>query len=156
MDGCAVPNSMDMDEVITKGYITKMLKDNYTLLIIFAILFLILVGILLYFGQQCMDAYKMYKQSSGGSSPSTNVDSEVYPIDPADPTSDPLDSLAGVTDPNKYKDAEEQKFYKDVDTIYKDYNKEKTSYIKSTYNRDNDDEINEKMIYSKYDSYQKL
>ena len=147
MDGCAVPNSMDMDEVITKGYITKMLQDNYTLLIIFAILCIILIGILLYFSQQCMEAYNMYKQSTLGAVP-VNVDNEVYPLD----ASDPLDSLV-TTDPNKYRDPEEQKFYKDVDTIYKDYNKEKTNYIKSTYNRDNDDEINEKMIYSKYDSY---
>ena len=158
MDSCAVPNSIDMDEVITKGYITKMLSDNYTLLIVFAILFLILVFILLYFIKQCFNAYKMYKQNTlGGSSPPVNIDDEIYPMDPLDnlESSDPLDNLV-TTDPNNYRDPEEQKFYKDVDTIYKDYNKEKTNYIKSTYNRDNDDEINEKMIYSKYDSYQKL
>jgi len=155
MDGCAVPNSIDMDEVITKGYITKMLSDNYTLLIVFAILFCILMFVLLYFIKQCYNSYKMYNQNTlGGSSPPVNVDSEIYPTDPSDPLADSLDNLT-TTDPNKYRDPEEQNFYKDVDTIYKDYNKEKTNYIKSTYNRDNDDEINEKIIYSKYDNYQK-
>lgn len=152
MDTCAVPNSIDMDEVITKGYITKMLSDNYTLLIVFAILFLILLFVLLYFGKQCYNAYKMYKKSNGDAPP-VNVDNEIYPLDVEDPA-DPLDNL-NITDPNEYRDPEEKKFYKDVDTIYKDYNTEKTNYIKSTYNRDNDDEINEKIIYSKYDSYQK-
>lgn len=152
MDSCAVPNSIDMDEVITKGYITKMLSDNYTLLIVFVILFLILLFVLLYFIRQCYNAYKMYNQNTLDAPP-VNVDSEIYPLDAEDPA-DPLDNL-NITDPNEYRDPEEKKFYKDVDTIYKDYNTEKTNYIKSTYNRDNDDEINEKMIYSKYDSYQK-
>jgi hypothetical protein len=64
-------------------------------------------------------------------------------------------SLTGPVNPNSYKDKGEIKFYKDIDDTYYNYNQQKTNYISRIYSgRDNDDIINDKIQYSKYDDYE--
>lgn len=64
-------------------------------------------------------------------------------------------SLTGPVNPNSYKDKGELKFYDNLDTTYSNYNKQKTDYIARIYSgRDNDDIINDKIQYSKYDDYE--
>jgi predicted PurR-regulated permease PerM len=141
MDGCAVPSPIDMDEVITKGYISKMLSDNYTLLIIFIIIIGLLLFLAIYFINQIKTTVKDYNRNIQKTGSTINTENEVYLDEPE------------VLDPNTYQDPNKQQFYKNVDTVYKEYNKEKTNYIKSTYNKENDDSIDNRIIYSKYDDY---
>lgn len=64
-------------------------------------------------------------------------------------------SLTGPINPNSYKDKSEIKFYDNLDTTYSNYNKQKTDYISRLYSgRENDDIINDKIQYSKYDDYE--
>jgi predicted PurR-regulated permease PerM len=141
MEGCAVPSPIDMDELITKGYISKMLSDNYTLLIIFVIIIGILLFLTTYFINQIKTTLKDYNRNIQKIGSTINTEDEVYIDEPE------------VLDPNTYQDPNKQQFYKNVDTVYKEYNKEKTNYIKSTYNKENDDSIDRNIVYSKYDDY---
>lgn len=44
-------------------------------------------------------------------------------------------------------------FYKSVEEKYNTYNKEKTEYIRTTYEKDNDDIIDRKLLFPQYDNY---
>lgn len=64
-------------------------------------------------------------------------------------------SLTGPMNANSYREKDELKFYNNVDTVYSNYNKQKTDYIAKIYSgRDNDDIIDDKIQYSKYDDYE--
>ena len=135
MEGCSAPAPLDMDEVIVKGYISRMLSDNYTLLIIFMFVVIILVFILKYFYGQAMTTYKDYKKNTAQQAESTEEDVP--------------------TDPTKFQDPGKLKFYETVSDVYKEYNIEKTKYVKSTYQTENTDVIDDKIAYARHDNYDK-
>ena len=144
MEGCSVPG-VDVPELMIKGGIAKMLSDNYTLLILFFVLGAFIILVLYYFVSQLLDALKDYKKNSGNTV-TVNAQDSVEEIDPDDPDAVP-------EDPNKYTDGNKQTFYKNVDSTYSTYNKEKTQYVKATYGKDNDDKIDNTIEYKKYDDY---
>lgn len=142
MEGCAIPSPIDMDEIIVKGYISRLLSDNYTLLIIFIIVTIVLIIVLIYFVKQVQSALKDYYNNIIASDIPTNIDNEVY-----------NEEESKETNTSKFQDPNKLKFYKGMTKVYNSYNVEKSNYIKSTYNRDSDDNINDTVIYKKYDNY---
>jgi hypothetical protein len=141
MSDCAVPSPLDMDDMIVKNSIKRMLSDNYTLLFVFLFITIILVLILVYFFKQIQFTLKNYKKFIGNNETiNTDTDNEIIDDD-------------NITDPSKYQDPNKTSFYKSVKDLYNEYNTEKTNYIKTTYNKENDDYINEKMEYKTYDDY---
>ena len=143
-ESCAIPVPMDMDELIVKSSIKRMLSDNYTLLFVFLFVIVILVLILLYFFKQIKLTLDNYKKYIGQNETiSTNDDNEVQYTD----------EDTSVMDVSKYQDSNKTAFYKSVKDLYNEYNTEKTNYIKTTYGKENDDYIDENMSYKAYDDY---
>lgn len=144
MEGCAVPSAMDLDELMVRNYISRMLSDNYTMLIIFAIVIALLIMVLSYFIKNTMRTLKDYKSNLQRSEAPKDKDSEVYVDD---------DNDNAVVDPKAYQESNKLNFMKQMDNAYQDYNLEKTSYIRATYNRTNDDVVDNRVVYKKYDDY---
>lgn len=163
--GCSgIPNS----EVLLKK-INIMITDNYTLLFVLVIILGVLGVSLWYFISSFKKTIKNYldgkrevleagkaappkdkKQTAsmvGGDPKNPQEDNEIYYMDPK--TDNPT-----LVDPNEFLPKEKKAFLSSVDTAYEDYNLHKTRYITSTYNgRDNDDIINDQVMYSDYDDY---
>lgn len=160
--GCGgVPNG----EVLLKK-INLMLSDNYTLLFVLLLIFLVLGVSLHYFVGSLRKTLTHYiegkKDMSKLGQPNTKKpsvllgngdprnpmeDQEVYFPDPKkeDPT---------YVDPVDFMEKDKKNFLKKVDTAYKEYNESKSRYISSTYNgRENDDMVNQQMMYPEYDDY---
>jgi hypothetical protein len=144
MEDCGVPGPIDMDEVITLNYITRMLSDNYTLLIICGIIIGLLIFILTYFVKLVQTTIKEYHKNSGKGELSGNTENEIYSSENDD-----------LVDPTQYQAPEKRAFLKSLNDNYKEYNIEKTQYIKATYGKDNDDYIDGKISYRTYDDYEK-
>lgn len=145
MDGCTVPSSMDITEIMNRAHIGRLLSDNYTMLIIFIIITVSLTFVLTYFIKDIRQTIKEHNKNILKSEVSKNDQDEVYFDDGGAETE--------FIDPTKYQEAGKIKFFKDVDQTYKDYNLEKTIYIKSGFNKENDDYIDTRMSYKKYDDY---
>jgi hypothetical protein len=78
------------------------------------------------------------------------ADDEYYPTDPEEVYSSyiPQEKNPG------YPTHTAKKFYEDVDRKYGEYNAKKSSYIADVYDgRQNDDVVDKRVIYSKYDDY---
>ena len=58
-----------------------------------------------------------------------------------------------VEDPLTHQEPGKQQFYKKVDDVFKEYNIEKTQYIATTYGHENDDKVDNRIAYKKYDDY---
>lgn len=144
MDGCAVPTGMDLIEVMNRAHISRLLSDNYTMLIVFVFITAALGWVLTYFVKELKKTIYDYRRYTLKSEVPKSDQDEVY--------TDNNDELQ-VSDPSKYQEANKIKFFNDVDQVYKDYNVEKTTYIKSGFNKENDDYIDGRMSYKKYDDY---
>lgn len=136
---------MDLTEVMNRAHINRLLSDNYTMIIIFIIISAALTFVLVYFVKDVRRTiYEHNKNTLKSEVPKSDQD-EVYVDDGGAETA--------ATDPAKYQEANKVKFFKDVDQVYKDYNLGKTDYIKSGFNKENDDYIDARMAYKKYDEY---
>lgn len=144
MDTCSAPGG-DMDDVIVKNYIGRMLSDNYTLLIVFVLVSAMIIFVLNYFFKQARATYNDYKKNKAQSASNPDdpqADNEIEP----DENDEPVDT-------KKYQDAGKQQFYKNIDTAYKEYNTEKSKYIEVNYGKENDDYVDQKVAYREYDDY---
>lgn len=139
---CAIPSPLDMEELIVKKTISRMLSDNYTLIIVFVVILGILAIIFTYFGKQILNSIKQYKKNNLQNLIG-DPDKEIY-----------LEEENNMIDVKKYQEGGKQQFYKDIDKIYREYNVEKTNYIKSTYGSENDDYIDQKISYKTYDNHE--
>lgn len=161
INGCGGPVS---GELLLKK-INMMLSDNYTLLFALLLIFIVLGLSMSYFVNSLRATLKAYydgkrdadeaaaggkkgKKSGGDGDPRNPADdSEVYYNDPQ--KDDPV-----YTDPAKYMERNKRVFLENVATAYKQYNQEKSKYIAGTYaGRDNDDIIDDDVLYSAYDKY---
>ena len=144
MDTCSAPGG-DMDDLIVKNYIGRMLSDNYTLLIVFVLVSAMIIFVLNYFFKQARATYNDYKKNkaqSEANSTDPNADNEVEP----DENEEPVDT-------NKFQDVNKQKFFKGIDDVYREYNTEKSKYIEVNYGKENDDYVDQKVAYKDYDNY---
>jgi hypothetical protein len=148
MDSCSVPTSVNINELTVKNSIKRILSDSYTLLIVFGIVSFLLIMLIIYFGKQISGTLSEYKKqaikNSGEANIGKNEESEIY----LDEDEDQFQK-----DTFKYQNPNKVKFYKNVDTVYNDYNKEKSTYVKANYNKDNDDRIDRSIVYKQYDDY---
>lgn len=146
MDGCSLPTATNLDELVVRSMISRMLSDNYTLVIIFIIAASLIIFILHYFVKQTLTVLKDYKNNKQQVDISKGGENEIYLDDDNDIT---------MVDPKMYELDEKKKFYKDVAVVYKEYNEEKTNYLKATYGKTNDDYVDENIAYKQYDDYEK-
>lgn len=123
----------------------RLITDNYTVIIISIILLIVLFICLKYFGTQIYTSIKRYRQTAikvKSALPNVTEDTEIY-----DEDDKPYDI-------SKYFDQGKNDFVKSMEDAYKDYNKLKSDYIRTTYSKNNDDLVNKDTVfYGKYDDY---
>lgn len=166
MSECLAKFSADPDirSVINRKLISSLITDNYTILIIFIVLGVFLFLIALYFIGHLRSTLRDYRKYNRklelAPAPSNNqydpdADNESYIKDDVKERGDMgLYKTQFRDDPMDYINKGKKDFLEDVQTKYDDYNVLKSQYIKNTYKKDNDDVINERIMFSKYDNYE--
>lgn len=140
--GCLTPTGKDAGPFVYIEMCQKMITDNYGLLFLLLILVVVLVFLLIYFISEMKTSLSLYWKSlpEGKLKSATAQDDEID------------DTINTKMATNKF-DQSTKDFYKSVEEKYNIYNKEKTNYIKTTYEKDNDDIIDRKMLFPQYDNY---
>ncbi len=123
----------------------RLIADNYTVIVICIILSIVLFICLKYFGTQIYEVIQRYRKSAiqvKSGLPDVTEDTEIY-----DEDDKPYDI-------SKYFGQGKNDFVKSMEDAYKDYNKLKSDYIRTTYSKTNDDVIDKDTVfYGKYDDY---
>lgn len=136
----------DLSGTVMMRRLNKLISDNYSLILVSILVFIIPIVMIVYFGRQMADSIKLYKKavvSGTGTSKKDPEDKELYEDDV-------------YFDNTKYYDANKADFLKEMKSTYKEYNKEWDDYIKKTYASKNDDHIDQSVLYKKYDNYDGL
>lgn len=146
-----------------KKILEKLISDNYTILCIFFIVLLTCLIIMYYYGSNIRKTLRdYYKYSASAKLHATSsdnqyddtADNEVYQN-----VSDKLEKDVGFRKFDVVNQAEEhirqtkKEFMEDIRKRYEEYNTLKSDYILGTYSRVNDDVIDDKILYNKYDDY---
>jgi hypothetical protein len=123
--------------------IERMVADNYTIIGIAIITFILLFIVIRYFAKQLYEVIKNYQNSKKKQQAEKKGvdDSEIY-----DEDEPPVDT-------SKYMESGKTDFVKDLETAYKDYNKLKGEYIRTNYSKVSDDGIDKTAFYKKHDDY---
>lgn len=145
MSACAFdkPKSFEALEEIQMNKIMKMIKDKYSIIAISIGIILTCIFILFFFAKQLFNAVHKWKVMSSKYTAPSDFNEE-YPDEPSKEMGDPI---------NYYSEGK-QKFVKNIKSIYKQYNREKNSYIVNTLKKPNDDVVDSTILFSKYDSYE--
>lgn len=166
MSDCLAKFSADPDlrSLINRKLINSLITDNYTVLIIFVILFVFIVLIIFYFSSHLrtvLSEYRKYNRKLElAPAPSNNqydpdADNERYDKDePGEKGDLRLYNTQIRDDPMDYINKGKKDFIADVKTKYGDYNELKSQYIKTTYKKDNDDVIDDNIMFGKHDDYE--
>lgn len=156
--------TMDLDFTVYQNKLSRIITDNYTIIVVFLIITIFLAMIIWYFARNLQTTLRNYrkfgKKFDISPAPTDNqydkaADDENYDNNKKDVDMDVgLMQVASREDPNDFMPKGKKDFIENVTNKYTDYNKEKTSYIRSTRKSTNDDIINDKMLYRKHDDYE--
>lgn len=130
---------MDISGTVQLKQIEKIIGTNYSILGIF-ILLLIVSIISFYYIFSLL--YRELKMFLGFKKKAIHDDQEYY-----DDTKDLKYNVSNYYDKGK------QDFLNNMKKEYKDYNDFKSNYIRTNFNTDNNDLIDEKILFNKYDNY---
>ena len=149
---CAPEGCHKMGGAMILKKLQNMLNDNYTMLIVMIVLLSLLGLALWYFINSLKNTLVNYYKNKkvldvasnsigdiSNNQHDTKADNEIYYETPSE---DP-----NKKDPSTFIPKEKQEFIKKVETDYKDINDYKTKYISDTYDKDNDDVIDAKILY---------
>lgn len=150
--------------IVNKKIIASLITDNYTILIVFIALAIFIVAIAFYFinhMRTVLKDYNKYNRKLELAPPPTNnqydvgADDERYEKEDAKEKGDiGLYKMQFKDEPMDYVPKGKKDFLEDVKTKYDDYNVLKSQYIKTTYKKNNDDVIDNNILFSKYDDYE--
>jgi hypothetical protein len=137
----------------------NMINDNYTLIFLWFVITIILGLSLYYFFnsikktlQSFWNARKELNSKSSSASQASN-NPRIATDDDYTYYEDAKEEPVNV-DPTEYMPASKRKALEDLKTKYSTYNETKTQYIQNVYSgRQNDDTIDDKVIYAEYDNY---
>lgn len=131
----------DLSGTVQIKKIDKIINNNYSVLAVFALLLVITIISFYYIFTLLyaeLKAYFGFRKKK-----SLKQDEEYY--------DDMIDMKYDVTN---YYDNNKKQFIKNINKEYSTYNNDKSNYIRSNYNKDNDDIVNGKTIlFKKYDDY---
>lgn len=147
--GCAgVPNS-----VMLLKKLDSMISDNYTLIVIFFIVMIILGMAAIYFFRSLKANLGVYwkdkrkSKAPAGENPRIAEDDKYIYYDNVKDDPEPVQ-------PRENMPVNTTEFVTNMEKTYEEYNKLKSEYIKNTTSsRDNDDLVDESVLYKKYDDY---
>lgn len=144
--------------------INNMISSNMLILGVFFLLLVALCLALYYFVSSLIFTISNYNTakitlksqltSKGESVKDTTADNETYP-EPVDPNDAEVEfNLAPQVDPNKFMPRSKREFINLITSDNEDYNKKKTEILLNEFNyEENDDLVDEKILYSDYDNY---
>lgn len=139
--------------------IDSMISDNFTLLGLMLVMFVILILSLVYFGKSLYNTVQAYYKSK------TDVDNASKQLsvtldNPGDPLADNEIYYDDVKEDPTYNARNDflpkgtKTFVEDLNNIYREYNDEKTKFIALNFNgRQNDDPITQSTLYSRNDDF---
>ncbi len=141
--GCLTPSGKDAGPFVYIEMCQKMIAENYGLLFLLLLLVTVLVFILIYFISEMKTSLSLYWKSlpEGKKTPHSSAQD------------DELEDTVNTKMADSKFDKSTNDFYKSVEEKYNTYNKEKTEYIRTTYEKDNDDIIDRKLLFPQYDNY---
>jgi hypothetical protein len=126
--------------------INRMLSDNYTLIVLFLFLIIIIGAITYYFYTELRNTIKFYYRNQGSEEAVKN-----------NPNEDELyedDNENDDNEVNKHLDSVSGNYFKKVENDYKDYNFQKGQYIINNYRKkESDDIIDRNILFEKKDNY---
>lgn len=131
-------------EIVVLVKINKMLKDNYGILFLFAILIIVFAYIFVYFLIEVIKVViKFYKNRKIPKMEKTDDDDENYLFDPND-----------MIDPSMFIDKNKRDYLDNIENSSANYNSEKEQWIKNQFgNKVEIDKINDDILYRKHDNY---
>lgn len=153
----------DMSLLKNTMILKKLISNNYVVLFLFVIVIGVASLVLYYFGNNMYKTLRDYRKNNKkfelGPSPSDNqydvtADNEVYQN-----IADTTEKKYGIyrVDPNSnsedYIRQNKRDFLDDIKNRYDEYNTLKSDYILTTYNKTNDDIIDQNTLYEKHDNY---
>jgi hypothetical protein len=159
-----VPLTEGLQTLINQKTITKLINDNYTVIVVYIILIVFLCLIMAYFIGHIRGVIKTYWKNNNrvdlAPPPTDNqydkeADNEVYIKDTLTASYEMPSKYRLQSRENVYEHVPvgKQDFIKDVSSTYKEYNDLKSQYIKTDLKARNDDVIDTKILYKKYDDY---
>lgn len=141
----------------------SMIKSNITIILILLAMLILLGFGLYYFVSSLISTLskhysrkEMNRTSNSESLKDKAADNEEYPeqSDPNNPDVEE-DDMRMVVDPTKFMPRPRRDFITKLTLENKDYNKEKTEFVTRKLNYpENDDIVDEKILYKDYDNYQ--
>ena len=146
------PSACESTSMLLKK-IDMMISDNYTLLVVLAILLVIIGLIISYFMDSLISHVKGFLKNkkeqgtTGTDNPRYSADDDITYYD--NPKEDPK-----YEDPVQYMPKGQYQYVKKLDKEYEEYNKLKSQYIATTYDgRTNDDLVDTQVIFKEHDDY---
>jgi predicted membrane protein len=131
----------DLSGTVQLKKIDKIINNNYSVLGVFALLLVITIISFYYIFTLLYAELKSYFNFRKNKS--LKQDEEYYD-----------DMVDMKYDVSNYYDNNKKQFIKNINKEYSVYNKDKSDYIRSNFNKDNDDVVNGKTIFfKKYDDY---
>ena len=137
---CYGGSTADLTGAVQLKQIDKIINTNYSMLGVFLLLFIISIIAFYYIFTLLYKELKIFMGLS--KKRIIKNDDEYY-----DETNDMK------YDVSNYYIKEKQNFLKTMKKEYKEYNDTKSDYIRKNFSIDNDDIINEKILFDKYDDY---
>ncbi len=140
-----INTSSNPDVIINAGLkaVGDMIKDNFMTLCLYLVIVILLGLMAIYFIFNMIKKIQRWKV--GVANYKVDDTKEDYPTNPKKYMEEPI----------YYYEDGKQKFVKEMKSAYNDYNKEKTQYIRKAFNKENDDAVNEEVLFRKYDDYVK-
>ena len=143
--------------------ISKLISDNYMVLIIYIVVILFCIAVLYYFGNSIYKTIRNYYKYSKTIEVSPSQTDNQYDVGADDEVyqklEESIDKKRGFYKFDVRNDSEEhirqtkREFIEDIKKRYEEYNKLKSDYILTTYNKQNDDIIDQNILYDKHDDY---
>ena len=153
----------DGNALKTLNMINNMIYNNWLIIGVFLLLLVALALSLYYFATSLISTISTYntnrvtlKQfSKGGDSiKDTSADNELYP-EPIDPDDvEPDFNVTPQIDPKKFMPRPKREFISELELQNVDYNKKKSDFLINELNYvENDDVVDDKVLYADYDDY---
>jgi hypothetical protein len=168
---CTDGGTTSLDSTLAR--FDKLFYDKFTLLCIYIVILFVFIFMLYYFIKDLIKIISEHYREKAYSDPEKpnkngkvdpnrdsdnpkdkDADDEIYLVDGESIPNKAFTAKAPVI-PTDHKDPNEKRFINNLNTKYSEYNAQKTKYIEKNFNnKENDDIINEKILYSKYDDYE--
>lgn len=166
MTGCPLDKlstDVGVSSVQVMKQLDSMIKSNITIIIILLIMLVAFIFGLYYFGSSLISTLSKYYTSKANNNTfnaeslrDKAADNEEYP-EPSDPNNLDVeeDDLRPMVDPSRFMPKAKRDFLNKLALENREYNNEKTEFVTRKLDYpENDDVIDDKILYKDYDNYQ--